>query len=54
MKLLSDMYKGLKLLMSEDYIDEVVVQSFKTKARSSGSAMLQPVMVYESGYWHLL
>jgi hypothetical protein len=53
MKLPSDMYKGLKLLMSDDYIDEVVVQRSKTKARSSGSTMLQPVMVYEAGYWHL-
>jgi hypothetical protein len=31
MKLPSDMYKGLKLLMSDDYIDEAVVQSFKNQ-----------------------
>jgi hypothetical protein len=53
MKLPSDMFKGLKLLMSDDYIDEAAVQSFKIKARSSGSAILQPVMVCEAGYWHL-
>jgi threonine/homoserine/homoserine lactone efflux protein len=39
--------------MSDDYIDGVVVQSFNTKAWSSGSAMLQPVMVCEAGYGHL-
>ena len=39
--------------MSDDYIDEDVVQSFKTKAWSSGSTMLQPVMVCEAGYGHL-
>ena len=39
--------------MSDDYIDEAVVQSFKTKARSSGSTVLQPVLVCEAGYGHL-
>jgi hypothetical protein len=39
--------------MSDSYIDENVVQSFKNKAQSSRSAMLQPVMVCEAGYWHL-
>ena len=39
--------------MGDDYIDGVVVQSLNTKAWSSGSAMLQPVMVCEAGYGHL-
>jgi hypothetical protein len=39
MQPLIDMYKFPKVLVSDDYIDEVVVQSFKTKVCSSGSAM---------------
>jgi hypothetical protein len=54
MKLPSYMYKGLKLLMSYDYIDEAFVQIFKIKAWSSGSTMIHPVIVCEACYWHLV